>query len=47
VTKITAQCSVYDIPYVILNTSGKTEDEVFEMSLVEIKKVQDQKTSLV
>jgi deoxyadenosine/deoxycytidine kinase len=47
VTKITAQCAVYDIPYVILNTSGKTEDEVFEMSLVEIKKVQDQKSSLI
>jgi deoxyadenosine/deoxycytidine kinase len=45
VTKITAQCAVYDIPYVILNTSGKSEDEVFEMSLVEIKKVQDQKAS--
>lgn len=39
VTKIAAQCAVYDIPYVVLNTSNKTEDEVFEMSMDAISKV--------
>ena len=42
VTKIAAQCAVYDIPYVVLNTSGKSEDEVFEMSLELIKSVKSQ-----
>jgi deoxyadenosine/deoxycytidine kinase len=36
--KIVAQCSVYEIPYVIINTNGLTEEEVFEKSLAEIKK---------
>ncbi|MBN2300740.1 MAG: deoxynucleoside kinase [Acholeplasmataceae bacterium] len=40
VTKIAAQCSIYDIPYVIINTSGKTEDQVFEEALAAIKKTQ-------
>ncbi|MFA5560587.1 MAG: deoxynucleoside kinase [Acholeplasmataceae bacterium] len=30
VKKISAQCAVYDIKYVIINTSNKTEDQVFE-----------------
>jgi deoxyadenosine/deoxycytidine kinase len=41
VTKIAAQCSIYDIPYVIINTSDKSEDEVFEESLKHIKKTQN------
>ncbi len=40
VTKIAAQCSIYDIPYVIINTSDKTEDQVFEESLMHIKRTQ-------
>jgi deoxyadenosine/deoxycytidine kinase len=39
-TKVVAQCAVYEIPYVVLNTNNKTEDEVFEMSLAAIRKVQ-------
>jgi deoxyadenosine/deoxycytidine kinase len=38
-TKIVAQCSVYEIPYVVLDTNEKTEDEVFTMALREIKKI--------
>jgi deoxyadenosine/deoxycytidine kinase len=37
--KIVAQCSVYEIPYVIINTNGLTEEEVFIKSLEEIKKI--------
>jgi len=40
VVKIKAQCSVYDIPYYVLNTSKKTEDQVFEEALAAVKKVQ-------
>ncbi|MDI6453596.1 deoxynucleoside kinase [Peloplasma aerotolerans] len=40
-TKIAAQCSVYDIPYVIVKTSGKSEDQVFEESLAAVKKIQN------
>jgi len=36
--KVVAQCSVYEIPYVVLDTNHKTEDEVFTMALAEIKK---------
>ena len=39
-TKVVAQCAVYDIPYVVINTNGLTEDEVFNLSLEAIKKVQ-------
>lgn len=39
VPKVEAQCRVYDVPYVILNTSGKSEDEVFALALEEINKV--------
>lgn len=39
-TKVVAQCAVYDIPYVVINTNGLTEDEVFNQSLEAIKKVQ-------
>lgn len=39
VPKVEAQCRVYDVPYVILNTSGKSEDEVFELALAEINKI--------
>jgi deoxyadenosine/deoxycytidine kinase len=39
VVKIKAQCSVYDIPYYVLNTSHKTEDQVFEEALRECKKI--------
>ena len=38
--KVAAQCAVYEIPYVIINTNGITEDEVFELALKEIKKIQ-------
>jgi deoxyadenosine/deoxycytidine kinase len=38
-TKIVAQCAVYEIPYAVVNTNNKTEDEVFEMALAEIKKI--------
>ena len=38
-TKIAAQCAVYEIPYVIINTNGLTEDEVFKKSIEAIKKV--------
>ena len=37
VTKIKAQCSVYDIPYVVIETSGLTEDEVFQQALDAVK----------
>lgn len=39
VTKVAAQCSVYDIPFVVIDTSGLTEDEVFIKAIEEIKKV--------
>ena len=38
-TKVAAQCAVYDIPYVVINTNGLTEDEVFQKSIEAIKKV--------
>ena len=38
-TKVAAQCAVYDIPYVVINTNGLTEDEVFQKSMEAIKKV--------
>ncbi len=38
--KVAAQCAVYNIPYVIIDTNGITEDEVFERALREIKKIQ-------
>lgn len=38
-TKIAAQCAVYEIAYVIINTNGLTEDEVFKKSIEAIKKV--------
>jgi deoxyadenosine/deoxycytidine kinase len=39
-TKVVAQCAVYDIPYVVINTNGMTEDEVFNRAMEEIKKIQ-------
>ena len=39
VTKVAAQCAVYDIPHVIIDTSGLTEDEVFEKAVIEINKI--------
>ena len=38
-TKVVAQCSVYDIPYVVINTNGMTEDEVFNSAMAEINKI--------
>ncbi|MDO9628543.1 MAG: deoxynucleoside kinase [Acholeplasmataceae bacterium] len=38
-TKIAAQCAVYEIPYVIINTNGLTEDQVFKKSIEAIKRV--------
>lgn len=38
--KVAAQCAVYEIPYVIIDTNGISEDEVFERALAEIKKIQ-------
>ncbi len=38
--KVAAQCAVYEIPYVIIDTNGITEDEVFDRALHEIKKIQ-------
>jgi deoxyadenosine/deoxycytidine kinase len=38
--KVKAQCSVYEIPYLVINTNGMTEDEVFEASLAAIKSTQ-------
>jgi deoxyadenosine/deoxycytidine kinase len=35
--KIAAQCAVYDIPYVIIDTNNKSEEEVFQESLICIK----------
>jgi deoxyadenosine/deoxycytidine kinase len=32
VRKLTAQCEIYDIPFVVLDTSGLTEEQVFELS---------------
>ena len=37
-TKVVAQCAVYDIPYVVINTNGLTEDQVFKQALNAIKK---------
>ena len=37
--KIASQCSVYGIPYVIINTSDKTEEQVFMESMEAIKKI--------
>ena len=37
--KIASQCSVYGIPYVIINTSNKTEEQVFMESMDAIKKI--------
>ncbi len=39
VSKVEAQCRVYDVPYVIINTSGLSEDEVFELSMNEVSKL--------
>ncbi len=39
-TKVVAQCAVYDIPYVVINTNGMTEDEVFNRAMEEIRKIQ-------
>ncbi len=39
VTKVAAQCAVYDIPYVIIDTSGLTEDEVFDKAVLAINKI--------
>ncbi len=39
VTKVAAQCAVYDIPYVVIDTSGLSEDEVFEHAVAEINKI--------
>jgi len=39
-TKVVAQCSVYDIPYVVINTNDMTEDEVFNRAMEEIRKIQ-------
>ncbi len=39
VTKVAAQCAVYDIPYVVVDTSGLSEDEVFEQAVAEIDKL--------
>ncbi|MBE0701372.1 MAG: deoxynucleoside kinase [Acholeplasmataceae bacterium] len=39
VKKIAAQCAVYDIPHVILNTSNKSEEDVFNEALLEIYKI--------
>jgi len=38
-TKVVAQCAVYDIPYVVINTNNISEDEVFKKAIQEIKKV--------
>ncbi len=38
-TKVVAQCAVYDIPYVVINTNGMTEDEVFNRAMEEINKI--------
>lgn len=38
--KVKAQCSVYEIPYVVINTNGMTEDEVFEASYQAIVSIQ-------
>ncbi len=38
-TKVVAQCAVYDIPYVVINTNGMTEDEVFNRAMEEVKKI--------
>jgi deoxyadenosine/deoxycytidine kinase len=37
--KIAAQCAVYDIPYVIINTNNISEQEVFEQSLKAIEEL--------
>lgn len=37
-TKVVAQCAVYDIPYVVINTNGLSEDQVFKQALNAIKK---------
>ena len=39
VSKVEAQCRVYDVPYVIINTSGLNEDEVFDIAMKEINKI--------
>lgn len=36
-TKVKAQCSVYEIPFLVIDTNGMTEDEVFEASLKAIR----------
>lgn len=37
--KIVSQCSIYNIPYVVINTNDKTEDQVFEEALSYIKSI--------
>ncbi len=32
-SKISAQCAVYDIPYVVIDTNNKSEDDVFKEAL--------------
>ncbi len=39
VAKVAAQCTVYNIPHVIIDTSGLSEDEVFEKAVIQINKL--------
>jgi deoxyadenosine/deoxycytidine kinase len=37
--KIVSQCSVYGIPYYVINTNGKTEQQVFDEAMNAISKI--------
>lgn len=43
VNKLEAQCLIYDIPYVIINTNGKNEEEVLEETLKHIEALNEHK----
>jgi predicted PolB exonuclease-like 3'-5' exonuclease len=37
--KIVSQCAVYNIPYIVINTNDKTEDQVFEEAFEYIQRL--------
>jgi deoxyadenosine/deoxycytidine kinase len=37
--KLIAQCVIYNIPYIVVNTNGRTEEEVLSITLKEILKL--------
>jgi deoxyadenosine/deoxycytidine kinase len=39
VQRMRAQCVIFNIPYVVINTNDLTEDEVFEMVIKKLKPI--------